>query len=92
MRLVNETYVWNNLSLQVDMQVRDQWHGSCMNNIRMKQIPVLRWLIIRKELIDGGYIGYSKRSGVSKIRKLAQHYLNGLRIGRIQYVEHANSG
>ena len=64
----------------VDMQARDQWHGNCKSNIRMKQIPILRWLIIRKELIGGGRTGYSKRAEVSKIRKLAQHYLNGLRI------------
>jgi hypothetical protein len=58
----------------------NQWHGSCKSNIRMKQIPILGWPIIRKELIDGGRVGYSRISELSKIRKLAQHYLNGLRI------------
>jgi len=58
-----------------------QWHGRCISsNIRMKHISILRWLTIRKELIDNGCREYSSGLEVFKIRKLAQHYLNGLRI------------
>ena len=57
-----------------------RWHGRCIGNIRMKHILIYKWLMIRKEHVNNTNAQCSNGSEISKIRKLAQHYLNGLRI------------
>ncbi len=68
------------LLLQIDTKLKTCGTASAEIPVRMKQTLIYNRPVVEKEYNANGNTACPDRPEMSKMRKLAQHYLNGLRI------------